>query len=115
MSRLVRAGLSPCQERRAKEILRANLRGVPLKELARKCGLSVGHFSHAFRRSVGVAPHQWLIEQRIALSMEKLRDDRLSLSEVAAKCGFSDQSHLTRLFTRIVGVSPGAWRRALKE
>ncbi len=115
MSRLVRGGLSPCQERRAKEILCANLRGVPLKELARKCGLSVGHFSHAFRRSVGVAPNQWLIEQRIALSMEKLRDDRLSLSEVAAKCGFSDQSHLTRLFTRIVGVSPGAWRRALKE
>jgi AraC family transcriptional regulator len=62
-----------------------------------------------------VAPHQWLTEQRIALSKEELRDDGLSLSDVATECGFSDQSHFTRLFTRIVGASPGAWRRALKE
>ena len=116
MSRPVRGGLAPWQERRAREILRANIkRGVPLKEVARECGLSVGHFSHAFRRTLGVAPHSWLIEQRIALSKEKLRDDRLSLTDVAAECGFCDQSHLTRYFTRMVGVSPGAWRRAFKE
>jgi AraC family transcriptional regulator len=75
----------------------------------------VGHFSHAFRRTLGVAPHNWLIEQRIVLSKEKLRDDRRSLTDVAAECGFSDQSHFTRHFTRIVGVGPGAWRRALKD
>jgi len=98
MSRPVRGGLAPWQERRAKEILRANLHGVPLKEVARECGLSVGHFSHAFRRTLGVAPHKWLIEQRIVLSKEKLRDDGLSLSDVATECGFSDQSHLTRVF-----------------
>lgn len=114
-SRLVRGRLAPWQERRAKEILRANLHGVPLKEVARKCGLSLSHFSHAFRRTLGVAPHNWLIEQRIALSKEKLHDDRLSLTDVAAECGFCDQSHLTRHFKRIVGVSPGAWRTALKE
>jgi AraC family transcriptional regulator len=112
----VRGRLAPWQERRAKEILRANLQGgVPLKEVARECRLSVGHFSHAFRRTLGVAPHSWLIEQRIVLSKEKLRDDRLSLTDVAAECGFCDQSHFTQHFTRIVGVSPGAWRRALKE
>jgi len=88
---------------------------VPLKEVAGECGLSVGHFSHAFRRTLGVAPHNWQIEQRIVLSKEKLRDDRLSLTDVAAECGFCDQSHFTQHFTRIVGVSPGAWRRALKE
>jgi AraC family transcriptional regulator len=115
MSRLVRGGLAPWQERRAKEILRANLHGVPLKEVARECGLSVGHFSHAFRRTLGVAPHKWLIEQRIVLSKEKLRDDGLSLSDVATECGFSDQSHLTRVFRQTVGASPGAWRRALKR
>ena len=115
MSRLPQGGLAPWQERRAKEILRANLQGVPLKEVARECRLSVGYFSHAFRRTLGVAPHNWLIEQRIVLSKEKLRDDRLSLTDVAAECGFSDQSHLTRHFKRIVGVSPGAWRRALTE
>jgi AraC family transcriptional regulator len=116
MSRPARGGLAPWQERRATEILRANLKGgVALREVARECGLSVGYFSHAFRRTLGMAPHQWLIEQRVALSKEKLRDDGLSLSDVAAECGFSDQSHLARHFQRIVGVSPGAWRRALKE
>jgi AraC-like DNA-binding protein len=115
MSRPVRGGLAPWQEQRAKEILRANLHGVPLKEVARECGLSVGHFSHAFRRTLGVAPHKWLIEQRIVLSKEKLRDDGLSLSDVATECGFSDQSHLTRVFRQTVGASPGAWRRALKR
>jgi AraC family transcriptional regulator len=115
-SRLARGGLAPWQERRAKEILRANLQqGVPLKEVARECELSVSYFSHAFRRTLGVTPHKWLIEQRIVLSKQKLRDDRLSLTDVAAECGFCDQSHLTREFTRTVGVSPGAWRRALKE
>jgi AraC family transcriptional regulator len=114
MSRPARGGLAPWQERRAKEILRANLHGVPLKEVARECGLSVGYFSHAFRRTLGVAPHKWLIEQRVVLSKEKLRDNGLSLSEVAAECGFSDQSHLTRVFRQTVGVSPGTWRRALR-
>jgi AraC-like DNA-binding protein len=116
VSRLPQGGLAPWQERRAKEILRANLEGgVPLKVVARECNLSVGHFSRAFHRTLGVAPHNWLIEQRIVLSREKLRDDRLSLADVASECGFCDQSHFTRHFIRIVGVTPGAWRRALKE
>ena len=116
MSQPARGGLAPWQERRAKEILRANLkRSVTLKEVARECGLSVGYFAHAFRRTLGVAPHKWLIEQRVVLSKEKLRDDGLSLSDVAAECGFSDQSHLTRAFRQTVGVTPGAWRRALQR
>jgi AraC family transcriptional regulator len=116
VSRPARGRLAPWQERRAREILRANIkRGVTLKEVARECGLSVGHFSHAFRHTLGVAPHKWLIKQRVELSKEKLRDDGLSLSDVSTECGFRDQSHLTRVFTQTVGVSPGAWRRALKE
>jgi AraC family transcriptional regulator len=73
-------------------------RGVALREVARECGISVGYFSHSFRRSLGVASHKRLIEQRVVLSKEKLRDDGLSLSDVATECGFSDQSHLTRVF-----------------
>jgi AraC family transcriptional regulator len=116
MSRPARGGLAPWQERRAREFLLANIKsGVALREVARECGVSVGHFSHAFRRTVGVAPHKWLIEQRVVLSKEKLRDDGLSLSDVAMECGFSDQSHLTRIFRQAVGVSPGAWRRVLKR
>jgi AraC family transcriptional regulator len=115
VSRPARGVLAPWQERRAKDFLRANLQGTSLKEVARECGLSVAHFSRAFRRTMGVAPHSWLIEQRILLSKERLRDDRLSLTDIAAECGFCDQSHFTHHFTRVVRMSPGAWRRALKE
>ena len=88
---------------------------MPLKDVARECRLSVSHFSRAFRRSMGVAPHYWLLTRRIEVAKEKLRDRRMSLSDVALVSGFADQSHLTRVFTSMVGVSPGAWRRALDE
>jgi AraC family transcriptional regulator len=116
LPRPARGGLAPWQVRRAKEILCANLGGgVQLKDVARECRLSVSHFSRAFRRSTGVAPHNWLLTRRVEVAKEKLRDDRLSLSDVALACGFADQSHLTRVFTRMVGISPGAWRRALDQ
>jgi AraC family transcriptional regulator len=115
LSRPVGGGLAPWQVRRAKEILSANLDGgVPLKEVARECRLSVSHFSRAFRRTAGVAPHNWLLARRVEVAKEKLRDGRLSLLDVALVCGFADQSHFTRVFARTVGVSPGAWRRALE-
>jgi AraC-like DNA-binding protein len=112
--RPVRGGLAPWQVRRATEML--NLDGdVPLKEVANECRLSVSHFSRAFRRTMGMAPHQWLLTKRIEGAKEKLRDNETSLSDVALACGFADQSHLTRVFTRMVGISPGAWRRAVDE
>jgi AraC family transcriptional regulator len=114
-SRPVRGGLAPWQERRAMEILSANLDGdVPLKDVARECRLSVSHFSRAFSRTIGVAPHRWLLTRRVEVAKEKLRDRRMSLSDVALACGFADQSHLTRVFTGMVGVSPGAWRRGAR-
>jgi AraC-like DNA-binding protein len=116
MSPPIRGGLAAWQVRRAKEILSANLDGrVPLKEVARACGLSVSYFSRAFRRSMGAAPHNWLLTHRVEVAKQKLREGRLSLRDVALACGFADQSHLTQVFTRAVGVSPGAWRRALDE
>jgi AraC family transcriptional regulator len=112
----VRGGLAPWQVRRAKEILSAHLDGgIPLQEVARECHLSMSHFSRQFRRTTGLPPHKWLLTRRIEVAKEKLGDRRLSLSDVAAACGFADQSHLTRVFKRMVSVSPGDWRRALRE
>jgi AraC family transcriptional regulator len=106
---------APWQERRAKEIISANLGGVPLADVARECRLSTSHFQRAFHRTVGMPAHKWLLSRRIELAKEKLRVGRSSLSDVALACGFSDQSHLTRIFSQLVGITPGAWRRVLDE
>src|SRR5258708_19223392 len=107
VSRLAAGRLAPWQERRAKEIISANLGGVPLADVARACRLSTSHFQRAFHRTVGMAPHKWRLSRRIELAKEKLRDGRLSLSDVALACGLSDQSHLTPASNQLVSISHG--------
>ena len=108
-----RGGLAPWQERRARDLLDSNLSGeVQLGTLAAaECGLSVRHFTRAFRQSVGVPPHRYLLKRRVELARQLLRDPTLTLLDVALACGFADQSHFTRVFTASVEVSPGMWRR----
>lgn len=106
-------GLARWQERRAMEILRENLDGsTSLTDVARQCGLSVSQFSRAFKQSTGVAPHRWLLHQRVEQAKAKLANPAASLASIAQACGFSDQSHLTRVFSRYTGVTPAAWRRS---
>jgi AraC family transcriptional regulator len=113
---MAHGGLAPWQERRAKEIIDANLNGeILLAELAKRCGLSSSHFSRAFRQSTGTSPHRWLLHQRVEKAKRLLHDRQSSLSEVALACGFADQSHLTRVFTKLSGAGPAAWRRVHYE
>jgi AraC-like DNA-binding protein len=113
-SRPTQGGLAPWQEKRSKEMLAGDLSGAtPLFEVAKACGLSVSHFSRAFRRSTGLAPHAWLLDVRVEAAKSMLRQRDSSLSMIALGCGFADQSHFTRVFTRRVGLSPGAWRKYL--
>ena len=110
---LPRSGLAPWQERRAKELIDANLReDISLARMAEECGLSVRHFARAFRQSTGVPPHRWLLKRRVSRARELMNNRNLSLSDIAFSCGFVDQSHFTRVFTALAGVSPGAYRRA---
>ncbi|HEY1978857.1 MAG TPA: AraC family transcriptional regulator [Xanthobacteraceae bacterium] len=107
-----RGGLAAWQERRAKELMSANLQGdISAADLARECSLSAGHFARAFRHSTGLSPHQWLLRHRIEEAHGLLSDDRFTLAEIARACGFADQSHFTKAYTRLRGISPGAWRR----
>jgi AraC-like DNA-binding protein len=113
-SRLRTSGLTTRQQRRATELMAAQVDGdLSVEDLARECGLSAGHFSRAFRRTMGLAPHQWLVRYRVARAKELMLTP-MPLSEVALACGFADQSHLTRVFTRLVGISPSAWRRLMQ-
>lgn len=109
-------GLAPWQERRAKELILANLDGeIPLEELARECGVSRSHFAKAFRVSTGVPPHKWLVQQRIERAKHYLTTTALLLGQIALVCGFADQSHFTRTFVGLVGTSPGNWRKMQRE
>ena len=115
MAKLRIGGLTARQERRSKQLLSEHLAGdLPQAAVARECGLSPSQFGKAFRKTVGVPPHQWVIQQRIALAKTLLRDAQMPLVEVALACGFSDQSHFTRFFSAAVGISPGAWRRQVQ-
>jgi AraC family transcriptional regulator len=110
----LKGGLAPWQEKRAKEMIASDLAGgTPLQDVATACGLSVGHFSRAFTRSAGVAPHAWLLQARVETAKAMLLKRDLSLAVIAQSCGFADRSHFTRIFKRHVGQSPGAWRRML--
>ena len=83
----------------------------PLALLASQCGLSRSHFSKAFKISMGLPPHRWLMRHRIARAQAALARSDESIAEIAVSCGFADQSHLTRVFHAVVGASPAAWRR----
>lgn len=60
---------------------------------------------------MGEPPHRWLISQRVRRAREMLEKTDESISLIALNCGFSDQSHLTRLFHAQTGYSPAVWRR----
>jgi AraC family transcriptional regulator len=108
----VRRGLAPWQERRAKEAMTASLdNDISVAQLASECGLSSSHFARAFRQATGQPPYRWLLERRLDTAQDLLLNSQMSLPEIAKACGFSDQSHLSRAFKRMVGTSPGAWRR----
>jgi AraC-like DNA-binding protein len=110
-----RGGLAPWQARCATDLMIARLsEDVSLSEPARACGLSVSYFSRAFRQSVGMPPHRWLLLQRVLHAKTLLRDADRSLADIAVGSGFADQSHFTRVFTGVVGVSPGAWRKQVQ-
>ena len=105
--------LAPWQLRRVTDFMRDNLPDtLQLAQLAAISGLSPSHFGRAFKGSTGLPPHRWHLNLRIERARAMLTDAGASLADVACATGFADQSHFTRVFSKIVGTSPGAWRRA---
>jgi len=85
---------------------------LSLNEIAKAVNLSPFHVARLFKQSVGVSPHQYLIQLRVnsARSLLSAGSVEHSLAELASAVGFADQSHLTRHFKRIVGVTPRQFR-----
>jgi AraC family transcriptional regulator len=85
--------------------------GPSLRQMAEAARLSPYHFARQFKRATGLPPHQYVIARRVERAKQLLQHDgHLSLAEVAAHTGFSDQSRLTHHFKRLVGVTPGRFR-----
>lgn len=107
-----KGGLAVWQERRVVDHIDANLGSTIVGEdLARMVGLSVGHFTRAFKATTGETPHVFLVRHRIRRAQILMLETHDALSQIACACGLTDQAHLARLFRAAVGITPTAWRR----
>ena len=109
----LRGSLPLWRMRKTCDFIDANLSStLRISDLASNANLSHSHFARAFRRSFGESPHAYIVRMRVQRAQTMLLTSVAPLQQIALDCGFSDQSHLSRLFTRLVGEAPGAWRRA---
>lgn len=107
-------GLGPSRERRVRAYIEEHLdRSLALEDLADIAGVSPNYFVSLFRQSMGMTPHRFVLQQRIARARELLTNLHLSLVTIAFRCGFADQSQFTTTFRRFVGVTPGQYRKCL--
>ena len=81
---------------------------VSLMSLAQQAHVSPFHFARLFRRTVGVPPHQFVLQLRLQRSLSLMKMRTLSLAQIAVECGFHDQPHFTRTFRRVLGTTPAA-------
>jgi AraC family transcriptional regulator len=107
-----RGGLSGARLRLALEYIEEYL-SLELKtgNIAGAAGLSKYHFGKAFKQSMGMTLHRYVLSRRIRRAQGLLRKTNLPLAAVAAAAGFSNQSHLTTLFSVRTGVSPNLYRQ----
>ena len=113
---IIRGGLAPRQLRRAQDTMMAALDdNFSLAGLAQEAGLSLWHFSRAFKQSTGLSPHRWIRERRLERARQLLADKHRSLTSIALHLGFASLSHFSTAFKQATGLSPRRYRRRLFE
>lgn len=109
----LQGGLTAIQLRRTDEWIDAKLgTSIRLSDLAAEAGLSEFHFHRMFRASRGTSPHKWVMMRRIDAAKAGLKGSG-TIADIAAACGFSCQSHLTRAFRAQTGMTPAVYRQRL--
>jgi AraC family transcriptional regulator len=86
-------------------------RQILVSNLSDLVDLSEAHFSRAFRLAYGAPPHAYIVRRRVELAAQLMLASRDPLTEIALKCGFHDQAHLSKQFRQLTGETPAAWRR----
>ncbi|MGY3234195.1 MULTISPECIES: helix-turn-helix domain-containing protein [unclassified Bradyrhizobium] len=108
------AGLPDYELRRLNDFIEANLEGeITLAAMASVCGIGTKSFVRAFAATTGKSPYQYVIAARVERAKRLIEQDQEGLAEIALRCGFSHQEHLTRAFRRLTGQTPGRYRRSV--
>jgi len=106
-------GLAERQFAAVRELMDYRLAGpLPLDDLAAAASLSVRQFARSFKATTGQTPHRYLMDLRVQQAVRLLRTGNQPIAEIAARCGFTHQEHLTRVMRAQMGTTPGAIRRA---
>lgn len=104
-------GLSPVLLNRALTYINDQLdQNLKLVDLAKEVGMSRYYFSRLFKKSMGIAPHQYAIKQRIEKAKRLLKQSNIPIAMIAQQCGFTNPSHLSKYFRQLTGVTPKAFR-----
>lgn len=83
---------------------------IKLADLAQLLSMSQFHFSHLFKQSIGMAPYQYLLQQRVERAKQLLKQTDQSIVDIAFLCGFNSHSHLSKQFRQFTGMTPTAYR-----
>ena len=101
------------QVRKVRDYINRHIAGrVLVADLCALVQCSDAHFSRSFKRTFGESPHAFLVRRRVELAAQYMLTTEASLSDIALRCGFSDQPHLCKHFRLAAGQTPAVWRRA---
>ncbi len=103
--------LTVWQEKAAKDFMIDHFADqFPMAAAASAAGVSIRRFIEGFKVVTGQTPQQWLLRYRTARAKQYLGERSMTLAEIATRCGFADEDHFTKIFRRVVGATPAAWR-----
>ncbi|MGJ5177162.1 helix-turn-helix domain-containing protein [Bradyrhizobium oligotrophicum] len=102
----------PAHARMIEDYVEQNIcRNITLEELANICNCTPVQFARKFHAHYGMRPHAYVLHRKVERACQHLRQDRLALKEIALLSGFSDQSHLNRIFRRQLNITPAEFRK----
>jgi AraC family transcriptional regulator len=111
-----RGRLLAWQVRKVRDYIDSHITGhVLVTDLCALIQRSEAHFSRSFKRTFGESPHAFLVRRRVELAAQYMLTTDASLSDIALRCGFTDQAHMCKHFRQAARQTPAAWRRAQRH